>query len=219
MSRPTLSLPEKELDRLAAVLAFKEEATHEAGVCAPASGIPQEPLSTLCLDLASAQRGTTSADQLNIAWFPDPVSDWEKTAYALLIFIDWKRMSVQESSTKAFRPPGRIGNLLDYEIGAIRDQYSFYDDAKVEGFLGNNSDLVPLLFEAIYPIRKHFGTAQLKLRYSEDPEGTGDNYLELAIITDEPVDTALEKLEAFDRYWWLEAGKDESRLIIDIEIE
>lgn len=219
MSRPTLSLPEKELDRLAAVLAFKEEATHEAGVCAPASGIPQEPLSTLCLDLASAQRSTTSADQLNIAWFPDPVSDWEKTAYALLIFIDWKRMFEQGSSTEAFRPAGRIGDLLDQEIGAIRDQYSFYDDAKVEGFLRNNSDLVPLLFEAIDPVRKHFGTAQLKLRYSEDPEGTGDNYLELAIITDEPVDTALGKLEAFDRHWWLEAGKDESRLIIDIEIE
>jgi hypothetical protein len=218
MSGITQSLPEKELDKLPTVLASIKNVTHEAGVSGAASFIHQD-IDTLGPDLASIQRIADSAGQTNMALSIDFLRYWEEAANALYISIDWKRMSEQGSSTEVFRPTGRIGDLLDQKIDAIRDQYSFYNNVETEGFLRNNSDLVPILFEAIYPIRKYFGATQLKLRYSEDPEGTGDNYLDLAITTDEPVDTALEKLEAFDRHWWLEAGKDESRLIIDIEIE
>ncbi len=83
--------------------------------------------------------------------------------------------------------------------------YRTDDPHAVDAFLARYPFLLPLLTEALGPLREAFGAAlQLGVTVEHDPEGAGWEDLRVDITTALPVDAADHCLEAFATRWWLD---------------
>jgi len=92
------------------------------------------------------------------------------------------------------------------EIERLQEIYSFRRKEEVAGFLENHPYLVPLLLEAYPQIERHFsGHPVVFLEVITDPEADDDRELYAFIGTRLPPEGALDKLDKFDKDWWLRA--------------
>lgn len=106
-----------------------------------------------------------------------------------------------------------------FSIQALERQYIFRHREEVIGFLERHPFLVPLLLEAYNKIDTYFpGYPQVFLEVITDPEEPDDIQLIASIKINLLPDEALEKLDAFDREWWLRS-MDRARGELCIHVE
>lgn len=105
------------------------------------------------------------------------------------------------------------------EIERLQGLYSFRQKEDVAEFLESHPYLVPLLFEAYPQMEKHFGgNAPVFLEVITDPEATDDRELYALIGTRLSPEEALERLDQFDKDWWLRTlDRAQCKLCIHIE--
>lgn len=105
------------------------------------------------------------------------------------------------------------------EIERLQEIYSFRRKEEVAEVLESHSYLVPLLFEAYPQMEKHFDHHPVVfLEVITDPEADDDRELYAFIGTRLPPEGALDKLEKFDKDWWLRAlDKAKGNLCIHVE--
>ena len=104
------------------------------------------------------------------------------------------------------------------DLSNVRAAYEFADVDEVTARLQEYPFLVPLLEEARGRLAAHFGPdAPVRIDLAFDPEER-DRSLFARVLTDLPVDEALDQLDEFDEEWWLEAGRASQHLLhFDIE--
>jgi hypothetical protein len=84
-------------------------------------------------------------------------------------------------------------------------QYLTREPEAVAAFLERYPFLLPLLTEALGPLREAFGPeTPLVVAVDIDPEVAGWEELRVDVETALPVDEADQRLEAFATTWWLE---------------
>jgi hypothetical protein len=80
--------------------------------------------------------------------------------------------------------------------------------------------LVPLLLETYIAIQHFFPYTLAFLEISNDPDEPDNDQILVSIGTELSSDEAVEKLEAFDRQWWLEMLKwTQNRVCITLEFK
>jgi hypothetical protein len=83
--------------------------------------------------------------------------------------------------------------------------YVTRDPEAVEAFLERYPFLIPVLTEALGPLREAFGPeTPFVVAVEIDPEVAGWEELRVDVETTLPVDEADRRLEAFATTWWLE---------------
>jgi hypothetical protein len=107
----------------------------------------------------------------------------------------------------------------NFSIQALERQYVFKDRDQVISFLENHPFLVSLLLEAYSKIETYFPEyPQVFLEVFTDPEVPDDTQLVASIKTNLSPDEALERLDSFDRKWWLlSMDRAKGELCIDVE--
>lgn len=100
----------------------------------------------------------------------------------------------------------------------LKDSYAFRDSKAVISYLVNHSSLIPLLLEAYGKIPNYFPHSQVFLQIVTDPEMIDDEQLVIYIGTDLAPDKAVDRLEALDENWWLDASLEtDGELCIHLE--
>ena len=92
-------------------------------------------------------------------------------------------------------------------------------DPAIDAFLKRYPFLLPVLKEALDPLRKTFGeTATLSVAVETDPEVEDWEYLVVAVRTTLPAEEAQTQLDAFDASWWLEhLPRAQGKLLFTLE--
>jgi len=105
------------------------------------------------------------------------------------------------------------------EIRLLERLYIFRETQEVSRFLEDNPFLVLLLLEAYGQIDRYFGPyPRVFLEVVTDPEAPEDRELFALIYTGLTPDEALDRLDHFDRDWWLDASHTaQGKLCIDVE--
>lgn len=106
----------------------------------------------------------------------------------------------------------------DWIIKALEKSYKFRNDDAVRTFLMEEPSAAVLLSEAYGRIREYFPDSEIFIEVVADPETSGENELVVSIATDLSPREAIERLDAFDEDWWLEAS-DRSKADICIKVE
>jgi hypothetical protein len=148
-----------------------------------------------------------------------------QTPSKLILQANWgivsERLYVEMVSVplpyKAPRPPGvaiaqtilvqspvstRAANAED--VTPALQGYELRDADRVTQFLHGHTHLITLLIEARDRIREYFPESPLVLEVADDPEAAGSQLVAIIIVSSSPDDVA-ERLERFDRAWWLGA--------------
>ena len=107
----------------------------------------------------------------------------------------------------------------NFSIQALERQYVFKDRDQVFSFLENHPFLVTLLLEAYSKIETYFPEyPQVSLEVIIDPEVPDDIQLVASIRVNLSPEEALERLDSFDRQWWLQSmDRAKGELCIDVE--
>jgi hypothetical protein len=107
----------------------------------------------------------------------------------------------------------------NFSIQALERQYVFKDRDQVFHYLENHPFLVPLLLEAYSKIDTFFPEyPQVLLEVVTDPEVPDDTQLVASIRVNLSPDEALERLDSFDRQWWLPSmDRAKGELCIHVE--
>ena len=107
----------------------------------------------------------------------------------------------------------------NFSIQALERQYVFKDRDEVIGFLEGHPFLVALLVEAYSKIERYFPEyPQVFLEVLTDPEVPDDIQLVASIKTALSPDKALERLDSFDREWWLQSmDRAKGELCVHVE--
>jgi hypothetical protein len=107
----------------------------------------------------------------------------------------------------------------NFSIQALENQYIFKDRNQVTSYLENHSFLVSLLLEAYSKIETYFPEhPQVFLEVFIDPEVSDDTQMVASIKTNLSPDEALERLDSFDRQWWLPSmDRAKGELCIHVE--
>jgi hypothetical protein len=107
----------------------------------------------------------------------------------------------------------------NFIIQAIEQHYVFKDRDEVIGFIKNRPFLIPILTEAYSKIGSYFPESpQVFLEVVTDPEVPDDTQLVASVKTNLSPDEALERLDSFDREWWLQSmDRAKGELCIDVE--
>lgn len=109
---------------------------------------------------------------------------------------------------------------LRRELTLLKRIYTFRKPSEISEFLGDNVYLIPQVVEAHEKIIEYFPTADLVLEVVADPEAPDEKELVIFIHTNLTPDEALDRLEMFDRNWWLDASLDTGgKLCIHVEYE
>lgn len=106
----------------------------------------------------------------------------------------------------------------DWIIKALEKSYKFRNDDAVRTFLMEEPSAAKLLSEAYERIREYFPASEIFIEVIADPEASGEKELVVSIVTDMSPREAIERLDAFDDDWWLEAS-DISKADICIKVE
>ena len=104
------------------------------------------------------------------------------------------------------------------DLSNVRAGYTFADEDVVSARLEEYPFLVPLLEEARGRLTAHFGpNAPVRIDPAFDPEGE-DRALYVRVATGLPPRDALDRWNAFEDDWWLEAGRASQNLLhFDVE--
>ncbi len=107
----------------------------------------------------------------------------------------------------------------EFELRLVERLYTFRRHAKVSQFLEKFPFLAPLLVEAYSKFGNYFGPhPRVFLEIVTDPEAPDDHELFALIYTNLAPDEALDRLDRFDREWWLDAShKAQGRICVDVE--
>jgi hypothetical protein len=100
---------------------------------------------------------------------------------------------------------------LDYSLhnntsalDKIIDNFDLIDIGEVELFLTEHPEIIPTVNESFYKIKEYFSeNINLTLEIFTDPESSQKSLL-LRIFSKLSVEDAMEKLETFDRNWFLD---------------
>lgn len=104
------------------------------------------------------------------------------------------------------------------QIRSLQSLYTFRKPSMVTQFLESHPFLIPLLFEACGQILRHFAPKPRFLEVVADSEAREDRELYALIETSLPPDEALERLDRFDKEWWLAAmDRAQCKLSFDVE--
>ncbi len=107
---------------------------------------------------------------------------------------------------------------LRREVTSLNRIYTFRNPAEIYEFLSDNVYLIPQVVEAHKKIKEYFPSSDLVLEVVTDPEAPDEKELVIFIHTNLTPDEALDRLEMFDRNWWLDASLDtEGKLCIHVE--
>jgi hypothetical protein len=108
---------------------------------------------------------------------------------------------------------------FESEIRLLERLYTFRGRAEVSWFLEKYPFLVPLLMEAYSKFGNYFGPyPRAFLEIVIDPEVPDDRELFALVCTSLMPDEALDRLDRFDRDWWLDASQTtQGKLCIDVE--
>ena len=105
------------------------------------------------------------------------------------------------------RPETTTSSQIDslaWALRGIQEAYTIPCPVDALRFLRQHPSLAPLVWEAAYVLRHVFGVGtRLSLTLVRDPE-TGDEELFALVHVQGPVEEALQKLETFDRAWFLD---------------
>jgi hypothetical protein len=112
-----------------------------------------------------------------------------------------------------------IVRTFEFEILSLEQLYTFRGRLEVQRFLEEYPVLAPLLLEAYGKIGSYFGPyPEVALEVVTDPEAADDRQLFAFIGTCLSPDEALDRLEQFDKSWWLSAlDRAEGNLCIHVE--
>lgn len=104
------------------------------------------------------------------------------------------------------------------EIRLLERLYIFREPKEVSRFLEDNPFLILLLLEAYGQIERYFEPyPQVFLEVVTDPEASDDHELFALIYTSLTPNEALDRLDRFDRDWWLDASRiSQGKLCIDV---
>ena len=96
--------------------------------------------------------------------------------------------------------------------------YTFRDGVNVRAFLVRYPFLISLLLEANPHLRRHFPEQRIFLEVISDPETIDSSQLVALIVETPSPDEAFDKLERFDKEWWISAvGRAKGKLCINVE--
>jgi hypothetical protein len=103
-------------------------------------------------------------------------------------------------------------------IDHITTGYALRNIDRVMSFIQDHSFLRTLLPEARHYINNYFPDSPLALEVITDPEGDTSVQLVISILTSLSPDVALERLDALDQEWWLNAlPRARNKLSIRVE--
>ena len=103
-------------------------------------------------------------------------------------------------------------------LDRVRAAYEFSDEDEVTARLEEYPFLIPLLEAARGYLAKHFGPdAPARIDLAFDPTGE-DRSLFVRVATGLPPADALDRWDAFEDDWWLEAG-DASQNLLHFDVE
>jgi hypothetical protein len=147
-----------------------------------------------------------------------------KTERSQTDMVNWRDISVALlESPEVLRIWQEIGasvvRTYEFELRLVERLYTFRRQAKVSQFLEEFPFLVPLLVEAYSKFGHYFGPyPRAFLEIVTDPEAPDDHELFALIYTSLTPDEALDRLDRFDRDWWLDASQTtQGKLCIDVE--
>lgn len=112
-----------------------------------------------------------------------------------------------ERSRKLFELIGRDFASTEYlyrTLTLLGKTYTFRRPSEVSEFLSNNVTLLPLVVEAHGRAEEYFPTSDLILEVVADPEMSNKKELAIFIQTTLSPHEAFERLEMFDKVWWLD---------------
>jgi hypothetical protein len=108
----------------------------------------------------------------------------------------------------------------DIRMEQVLALYSIEDLKAVESFLEENTFLIPLLFATYLNIVKYFSYSQVTLDVETDYEYPTHQELAAYVVTNLPVEEALQQLERFDEQWWLNVlDQAQSKFDVDLRFE
>lgn len=138
--------------------------------------------------------------------------------------VNWRDISVALlESPEVMRNWQEVGasvvRTYEFEIRLVERLYTLRRHAKVSQFLEKFPFLVTLLVEAYSKFGNYFGPyPRVFLEVVTDPEALDDHELFALIYTSLTPDEALDRLDWFDREWWLDAShKAQGKICIDVE--
>lgn len=138
--------------------------------------------------------------------------------------VNWRDLSVALlEPTEVMRIWQEIGasvvRTCEFEIRLVERLYAFRRHAKVSQFLEKFPFLARILVEAYGKFGNYFEPyPQVFLEIVTDPEAPDDHELFALIYTSLTPDEALDRLDRFDRDWWLDASRtSQGKLCIDVE--
>lgn len=95
-----------------------------------------------------------------------------------------------------------INLRIQRQIECLKEDYIFEKPKKIIQFLLSHKDLIEILLEARGYIRQIFGNVPLYLEFHRDPEEDFECIF-LIIKTTLPIEEALDRLDRFDKEYWL----------------
>jgi hypothetical protein len=105
------------------------------------------------------------------------------------------------------------------EVQWLERLYTFRERAEVLEFLEKYPFLVSLSLEAYGEIGNYFPDLQVYLEVVTDPEEINGSQLVIFIATNLAPDEAADRLERFDKGWWLDAlDRAQGKLCITIRL-
>ena len=107
----------------------------------------------------------------------------------------------------------------NFSIQLVERHYDFRQRDRVIEFLQERPFLVPLLLKARSKISQYFpGYPRVFLEVVEDPDVPEDVQLVASIRTGLSPDEALDKLDSFDKGWWLQSMEEaNAQLCVHVE--
>jgi hypothetical protein len=108
----------------------------------------------------------------------------------------------------------------DIRMEQVLALYSIKDLQAVEGFLEENTFLIPLLFTTYLNIEKCFSYSKVTLDVETDYEDATHQELAVYVVSNLPLEEALQQLERFDEQWWLNVlDQAQSKFDVDLRFE
>ena len=110
------------------------------------------------------------------------------------------------ASKLAERPQPVLPGQIDYPV-----------EPAVEQFLAQHGPLLPLVSEIAERASDYFPVTRMSLSVLRDPEAIDRDQLAVFIHVDLPLRDALNRLERFDREWWIpNSDRADGLLTVDI---
>jgi len=111
-----------------------------------------------------------------------------------------------------------MAQISETSIQTLEQLYILKNPDVVLAYLETEPFLVPLLIEVRQQIRRYFADSSAVLEVFDYQDDTiAERQLHLSIMTQLPVDEALDRLNQFDTNWWLDkARRTQRKLSVDI---